>query len=192
MLYLSFPCFRHLLLLILRNLVTVASRPSHLSEFLAFLRKGSWGFDSKASFRSKTKEDTEPRGKGESQMGKSVQLGKSCSIWIWEYNNLLWKDMPQQEIVFHGADSTWLWNILHENLSQPYQSVLVSCKPDWMLQCSFASELFVVGSFLAFLHSSLWRQGSGYLICRWWRSRSVQRWPEPYPYVGQTCVSGCP
>ena len=36
---------------------------------------------------------------------------------------------------------------------------------------------------LAFLHSSLLRQGFGYLLCNWLRSRSIQWRPKTYLYV---------
>lgn len=36
---------------------------------------------------------------------------------------------------------------------------------------------------LAFLHSSLLRQGFGYLLCNWLRSRSIQWQPKTYLYV---------
>lgn len=102
-LYLPFPCFYHLFLLILKSLVTAAFHPSHLSEFLTFLRKESWGYDLKTSCRSKTKEETEPKGKRESLIGKCCQ-GRAV---VFEHENatIFSEHILQQETVFHGADS---------------------------------------------------------------------------------------
>lgn len=72
--------------------------------------------------------------------------------------------MPQPEIVFHVVKSEYFRIFCTSTSPSPNHIVLVSCKRDWMLQCSLANEFFAGGQF--FLLS--------YVLACWGRHLATQ------------------